>query len=459
MTRPKHGGRALVALLMAAAPDARAHGFDERYDLPVPLAWVVVGACAVVSLSFVAAAALARGGAAAGRRGLEVPMPRGAALALRALGFALFALALAAALWGTRDPLANLAPTLVWIVAWLGMAFASALAGGVWTLLDPWRSAFDAIDAAARRLGRPHGASLGWRWPDCVGQWPAVALLLLWCWLEVVDPLAATPERLGGAMALWSVVNVAGMSAFGAPAWQARADVFAIFFATLARLAPLRLQGTPALEHPPSRGQVAFVLAMLATVVFDGLHGGSAWLVFEGALRHAIPRWLDVNGRVAGTLGLVGTWAAFGLAYGAVEALSRRLLRPARLDAATLALTLVPIALGYHVAHNFSSLLIQGQRFFALLSDPFGRQWDLFGTARWYPDIGIVDARTTWFVALIAIVGGHVSSIWASHRTALAAGALPRRAARAMLPMMLLMIGFTAVSLMLIAEPMVASAG
>ncbi len=444
-------------LLLVAAGSVCAHGFDERYDLPVPLGWVVVGACAVVALSFAVAALFARGGPQPQRRGLELPVPRAVALGMRALGLLLFSVALAAALWGTRDPLMNLAPTLVWIVTWLGMAFASALLGGVWTLLDPWRSIAGALDAAARLLGRARGAQLGWRYPAWLGQWPAVALLLAWCWLEVVDPLASTPARLGMAMLLWSVFNVAGMLAFGAAVWQARADVFALFFATLARLAPLRLRGTPALDAPPPAGQVAFVMAMLSTVVFDGLHGGTGWLLFEGALLRTVPQWLDLNGRVAGTLGLLAVWAAFGLAYTAIERLSRRLLLPAQLDAAALALTLVPIALAYHVAHNFSSLLIQGQRVFGLLSDPFGRQWDLFGTARWYPDIGIIDARTTWFVALVAIVGGHVVSIWASHRLVLAAGTPPRRAALAMLPMTLLMVGFTAVSLVLIAEPMVAS--
>ncbi len=449
--------RGTVCLLgLATATGAHAHGFDERYDLPVPLAWVIVGACAMVALTFAAAALFARDGAAKAHRGFTLRVPHRLALALRALGLALFALALAAALWGSRDPLMNLAPTLVWIVAWLGLAYACALFGGVWTLLDPWRSLFDLLDAAARRLGRARGLALGWHYPAALGQWPAVLGLLAWCWLEVVDPLASTPVRLGLAMALWTAVDIAGMAAFGAATWQARADVFAVFFATLSRLAPVQLRSGIEQAAPAAAAQVAFVMAMLSTVVFDGMHGGAAWLVFEDLLRRTVPQWLDVNGRVAGTLGLLTVWLVFLLVYTATARLSRALMRPVQLGAAALALTLVPIALAYDVAHNFSSLLIQGQRVFALLSDPFGRQWDLFGTARWYPDIGIVDARTTWFVALLAIVGGHMASIWGSHRAVLRAGVPPRRAALAMLPMTLLMLGFTALSLLLIAEPMVA---
>ena len=44
-------------------------------------------------------------------------------------------------------------------------------------------------------------------------------------------------------------------------------------------------------------------------------------------------------------------------------------------------LSLVPIALVYAIAHYFSLFVIQGQYMIPLLSDPFGKGWDLFGTA------------------------------------------------------------------------------
>ena len=53
---------ALVAALVSAAPPsiAWAHGFDERYDLPVPLGFFIAGAAAVVGLSLLVAALFAR---------------------------------------------------------------------------------------------------------------------------------------------------------------------------------------------------------------------------------------------------------------------------------------------------------------------------------------------------------------------------------------------------------------
>lgn len=56
-------------------------------------------------------------------------------------------------------------------------------------------------------------------------------------------------------------------------------------------------------------------------------------------------------------------------------------------------LSLVPIAIAYHLAHYLSFLLVNGQALIPLLSDPLGRGWDLFGTRTYEIDSGIVDAR------------------------------------------------------------------
>jgi hypothetical protein len=418
----------------------------------------------VVALTFLAAAVFARPGAtrAQPRWGLEFTLPARVLCGTRTVGWLLGVLTIAAALLGSADPLMNLAPTLVWIVWWVGTAFLSALLCDLWPALDPWRSSFDALDALARRAGRPAGLSLGWAWPAWLGLWPATLLLLAWCWLEVVHPLASSPFRLGCAALLWTALNLAGMAAFGRATWQAHGDVFAVVFSTLGRMAPLRLRlhgDVPTAPVRASAGQAGLVMAMLATVIFDGLHGSAAWNAFEQALRGVAPAaWLDVNGRFVGSAGLLTVWAAFVLTYGATLRLTLAVLRPAipaGLLAAQLATTLLPIAAGYNVAHNFSALFIQGQAVFQLLSDPFGLQWDLFGTARWHPDIGLLDARLIWAVAVTAIVLGHAAAIGWSHGVVLAAGVARRRAAWGLLPLTGLMLAYTAVSLVLIAAPMV----
>jgi hypothetical protein len=102
-------------------------------------------------------------------------------------------------------------------------------------------------------------------------------------------------------------------------------------------------------------------------------------------------------------------WLVFLAAYALTCRLAARLAggSPASRLARDYAPTLVPIAVGYNVAHNFSSLVEQGQNMLSLASDPFGWGWNLFGSALLHSRSGIVDARMTWHVAIGAVVLGH----------------------------------------------------
>jgi hypothetical protein len=117
--------------------------------------------------------------------------------------------------------------------------------------------------------------------------------------------------------------------------------------------------------------------------------------------------------------------------------------------------SLVPIAIGYHVAHYFSYLLIQGQWIITAASDPFGLGWDLFHTRSYEPDIAVLGAATVWWVAVLAIVAGHVAAILISHLMALRLFQTPRLALTSQYPMLVLMISYTMLSLWMLAQPIV----
>ena len=87
--------------------------------------------------------------------------------------------------------------------------------------------------------------------------------------------------------------------------------------------------------------------------------------------------------------------------------------------ARSFAFTLVPIAIGYHLAHYLTFLLVQGQYIIPLLSDPFGWGWNLFGTAGYRVDIAIVGARFSWYAAVLAILIGHIAAVYLAHRKAM----------------------------------------
>jgi hypothetical protein len=461
------------ALVLSGLPaNAWAHAFDDRYDLPAPLSYFVAGATAAVGVSFVIAALFMRRALAhdqprrSVRLGPVLPVLHAFA---RVLSVLLLGLTIAAGYFGTRDPVMNLAPTLVWIVWWVGLSFVAACVGNAWPALDPWRAIFDALDVVAKRLGRRKGIVLGWRYPRALAAWPAVALLLFIGWFEVVYPEGAEPRRIAAALLAWTAITLLGTACFGREAWQRNADVFAIYFGTLGKFAPLapgtdrrslelRPPGRGLIEaHATTLGAVAFVIAMLATVLFDGLLSGEAWWAAQARVMRAVPQLADPRSALSGAIGLIVVWMLLFAAYASACQIAAR-LTPGRSTSQLVrafAYSLVPIAVGYTIAHNCSNLLVQGQHIIALVSDPLGRQWNLFGTAGYRTNIAIVDARTTWYVAIGAIVAGHAISIWLAHRVALRELGTRSKAALACIPLTLLMLVYTAVSLSIIAEPMV----
>ena len=108
-------------------------------------------------------------------------------------------------------------------------------------------------------------------------------------------------------------------------------------------------------------------------------------------------------------LNLLGLLAAITLvlvAFLGACAIARATVKAPRSLAPDFVLSLVPIALVYAIAHYFSLFVIQGQYMIPLLSDPFGKGWDLFGTAGFHPNIAILGPNTIWYVQVAALVLG-----------------------------------------------------
>ena len=121
--------------------------------------------------------------------------------------------------------------------------------------------------------------------------------------------------------------------------------------------------------------------------------------------------------------------------------------------------SLLPIAVGYLVAHYLSFLIIQGQLLIPLISDPFGWEWNLLGTGDYVINIAIINARFAWILSLITIVTGHILAVFCSHSIALQITSQSGRILLSQLPMLVLMILYTMTSLWIIAQPIVEYSG
>ena len=507
---PARGSLVLaMAALCAAAPPVRAHGFGQRYDLPLPLALYLVGVAAAIVFSFVVVAFFVRRAPPAHGYPrvnlLALPVDefiawRGIALTLQLVAVVLFVVTVLAGFRGNQDPYQNIAPTLVWVIAWVGLAYVSAFVGNVWILINPWRTLFGWAASLYRWVCRGRDLSLRSTYPEAFGVWPAFVLLLALSWIELVYPSPALPAHIAWLIVGYSIFTWIAMAVYGREPWLHHGEVFSVVFGVFARFAPteLRVRDPAICRHCPIRcrnedgdcvdchdcfcragpqqremalrpygaglldsrpvavSMAAFVVLILSCVLYDGVLGTPEWNAFETRVAALAPSLGDAASAVIRTVGLAAFWILFFGAYIAVSAIMSVIVSGSRSTweiARIFAITLVPIAIAYHLAHYLSYFLVQGQYIVPLLSDPFGLGWNLFGTAGYRIDIGLVGARFAWYAAVTAIVVGHIIAVYLAHLRAVQIVATRSAAVRSQVPLTALMLVYTFVSLSILAEP------
>ena len=437
------------AALWVSAEPAAAHGVGGRLDLPVP-AWQLAWAASfAVAASFVALGMFwetPRFRAAASGRVLPEPFQKACwvqATLVRAFGLVALGVLLYAGLAGNTNPSVNIAPVAVYIVFWVGLQAVSALVGDVWLHMNPFTTI---ADAAVRLRGRDHDANRG-----AGNQWWAVAAIGGFVWLELAFHDNAEPRVLGVYLAVYTVAMLAGAAVFGR-GWLHDAEGFGVLFTKLAAMAPLHRDGgalrlraplAALATLPAKRGSTAFILVVLGSTTFDGFTRSSVWL--DVAADRTGWSLTAVN-----TVGLAFViFAVFVLYRAAIAAMAAVTGDSERELADAFAPSLMPITAAYTIAHYFSYLLLEGQQIIARASDPFGRGWDLFGTATYRVDYTAISTDTIAWTQTAAIAVGHVLAVAVAHDRAVERW--PRRLAmRSQYPMLGVMICYTVIGLLLL---------
>jgi hypothetical protein len=458
----------IVSALLGGS--ACAHALAQRYDLPLPLGFFLAAAGIAVAVSFVILALFWRHDAG-NRESAENPSIQGtisyAVLACcRVLGIGLLILIVYAGLFGNQSTFKNVTPVMVWVIWWVGLSFLCAFVGNVWELINPWPTLFE----VAERLAKPWPKELSLRlpYPEWLGAWPACALLLLFAWFELVAPGRDIPRNIAIAVMLYSAMTWAGFAAFGRERWLRQGEVFSVVFDLFGRFAPLQLNrdGYWALRPfaagllartPLTPSMTAFTLLMLGTVTVDGFMETPLWTAIAQGLTGNGAAGVDatVYGMLQTALLLAGPLLLAAL-YLTVVAMMAQVTPLSIAELAGLFVqSLIPIAIAYHLAHYFTLLAIAGQFIIPLASDPFGYGWDLFGTTLYRIDIGVVDARFIWYLSVAAIVSGHIIAVWISHVTAYSVFRDAGAARRSQYPMLVLMVGYTMLSLWILAQPII----
>jgi hypothetical protein len=472
----KHAVTAFAAALIALPAfggNALAHALAQRYDLPLPLGYFLIASGVVVVMTFVILALFWRGSdkpnKARGYTILRGTVPDLVVASLQIFTVLALMLLVAAGLLGNPATFKNITPVAVWVIWWVGFGFLTAFVGNIWPLINPWVFVF----CFAETLARPWTSELSFRayYPRWLGVWPSCVLFLLFAWLELVAPGRDMPRNVAIAILVYSVFTWTGFVTFGRDNWLKNGEVFAVAFGLFGRFAPLdftndgrwrvslRPFATGLLTRTPLEpSMTAFSLLMLGTVTVDGFMETPLWAtvvkrVLTGPVSVDANPWAYMAMQTA--LLITGPLMLTGF-YLVVIALMARISgqKPANLSG-LFVLSLIPIAIAYHLSHYFSLFAVAGQFIIPLASDPFGYGWDLFGTMLYRIDIGVVDAKSIWYLSVIAIVTGHVVAVWVGHVTASSVFRDSRVAGRSQYPMLVLMVSYTMLSLWILAQPIV----
>ena len=486
------GAFVAIGLTVALPHPASAHALEGGFQLPVPLWLYLLGAAVAVAASFVVTVVASRRATGPDYRTVVVPAGISTVLrlVLRAAGLAWWYGAIVVGF--VVADISPLPAVLLWIGIWVALPMAAAVFGNPWPSLSPFRTTYAALEWIARRLGADR-LDAGLSYPPWLARWPAVALLAAGVWCELILPGSDVATTVAVLLAGYTALTLAGMALFGPTAWLRHGELFEVLLAWFGRIGPvarrsvdrevcagcdercnaercidcpecstaaddgerraeLRMWFVGLTEPaPPGWSDAAFIILVLAGVTYDGMSETAfgatllEWVLTPiiGALGVTSLAFLLTE-----TIALALVVAAFLLVFAATLALTRALAGGATLRPAAYAATLLPIAAGYLIAH-YLTLVIRGAIWLpALIVDP------LMSLA---PDIGWIPAGAIWYLSVAAIVGGHVAGVVLAHRLSLRDA--PARATLAGLPIVVLMIGYTVLSLWIIAQQVVIEPG
>lgn len=268
--------------------------------------------------------------------------------AVRALSVLTLVLIVVAGRIGVEDELENVAAALTIGAGWPLLVAGSLVLGTLWRWVDPWDTLARVLTRSERSDPAPH-------------VWPAVVLAAPWLWFIGVYSAPLDPRAIGAALAVYSVVTVAGCLALGRVRWLSSAEPLGLLLSWVGLLPRRRLTA-----WEPPRGAAALLGAVIGGLLFGVVRRTEVWSGV--AVRPDALLWAT-----AALIGACGVGAAIGTVASRIGPTAHR---------ATVARALVPIAAGVMLAVALARnrLSTSVQMLPGLLGDPLGRGWDVLGS-------------------------------------------------------------------------------
>lgn len=371
---------------------------------------------------------------------------------------------------GSRDPLANLLPLMIWTFWWIAIVMLHCIVGNIWAWINPWMGIYNLLFQRPKKwLNLP-------RW---LGLWPAIAAFIAFYIFIIADLAPDDPTRLSNFVLGYLLFTFIGMIVFGADDWLKQVECFTVFFRLISRLSPVEINaatkgwsigvpGWKALKYEKYTFSTSvFLLAMLASGSFDGVNETFWWFGHIGINPLAFP------GRSAVVLhSSIGMLAANILLYAAFALCvwlgCKMLARPdltiggkQRVEFKTmfpiLAISVLPIAAVYHGSHYMTSYMINSQYLVVALSDPLANGSNILGLDNLQITTGylneVASVRRIWLTQASLVVFGHVIAVLMAHFVIMQKIPDRKDAIIFHIPIAIFMAGYTWFGLWLLAAP------
>ena len=421
------------------------HGIGGAKDLPISPELAIAGAVAALTVSFTVLAlawrkprydGVERGRATGMPAPLEVPA---VAAALRVFGLVVFLYAAVAGILG-KDLLTNPIFGMFYVWWWVGLPLLSVLLGPIWRAISPART----INLVFAKLSGGDPDRGMFDYPERLGYWPAAVGLFAFVWMELVYPYSTELA----SVRLWCSVYVAlmliGGALFGSSFYE-RGDPFEVYSTLAGKLSIWGSRDGKVVVRSPlaglatvtaAPGLVGVVAVLFGSTAFDSFRDSIRWVSFVQSTNHS-PYLMNNLGLLGFCLG-VGVIFAVGTMASGVEPGFRRTTLPD-----LFAHSVVPIVIGYIVAHYLTFWFETGQQTLIQASDPLSDGSNYLGTANWSINYWLSLHPTLLAdLKVVSVVTGHVLGVISAHDRAIKL--LPKRhQLTGQLPLLLAMVAFT----------------
>ena len=431
-------------------------------------------------------------------------------------GMLVFVLIIYAGFWGNQKPGNNIAPVLIWTIWWISLIFLCTGFATAFCGICPFEG-FSSVFSSLSFKSRLKKLGFEFKWPKVLKNvYPALILFIFLTWLELGIDLTKSAKNSALLALAFLVLAVLMALIFERRAFCRYTCLVGRISGLYALFSPLEIraksrdvcrscktkdcykgnekgEGCPTMEFPGGMAEnnyctmctecvrtcphdnmalnvrsvaadlifksrfrfdeALFAVVLLALTSFHGITMTPAWNILKNDLRArsgfgdvAIFTVLMVIMIIVPVLLFwFSAWCTKLITSG--HSLSTKNIFKAY------AYSLIPVALFYHLAHNGMHFFMEAQNIIPLLSDPFGWNWNLFGTANqvYAP---MMSLSGIWYLQVFLIVTGHLFGVIIADRVSKVLFKSRSNFIKSLIPQLIVMIFYSSFSIWLIAQPM-----